>query len=65
MPGPVPGIHVFEAPRDGTPMLRSALLNVMIQAAYKARARDLAARGDQVQLQELNVARDEAMKGNS
>ena len=36
MPGPVPGIHIFEAPRDGTPMLRSALLNVMIQAAYKA-----------------------------
>lgn len=33
-----------------------------ISAAYKARARDLAGRDDQAQLQELNVARDEAMK---
>jgi hypothetical protein len=34
-----------------------------ISAAYKARARDLAQRGDQEQLVELNVARDRAMAG--
>ena len=33
-----------------------------MQAAYKARVRELAQRGDQAQLQELNVARDEAEK---
>lgn len=33
-----------------------------IAAAYKAKARDLAARGDDLQLKELNVARDAAMK---
>lgn len=34
-----------------------------IEAAYKARARDLAQRGDQEQLRELNVARDKARAG--
>lgn len=33
-----------------------------IGAAYKARARDLAQRGDEAQMQELNVARDKARK---
>jgi len=33
-----------------------------IDAAWKARARDLAARGDEVQMKELNVARDKAKK---
>lgn len=32
-----------------------------VQAAYRARARDLGQRGDQEQLRELNVARDRAM----
>lgn len=33
-----------------------------VQAYYKARARELAQRGDHLQLQELNVARDQALK---
>lgn len=35
-----------------------------IQAAYKSKARDLGQRGDQIQLSELNVARDKGIKIN-
>jgi hypothetical protein len=53
-PGERPWSEVLGVPTDATPD--------QIAAAYKARARDLATRGDEGQRCELNVARDKALK---
>lgn len=53
-PGNRPWHVVLGVPADATP--------AQIAAAYKERARTLAGMNDQAQLQELNVARDKAMK---
>lgn len=53
-PGERPWHEVLGVPPDGTAE--------QIAAAYKARARELAQRGDEAQMKEINVARDAAIK---
>jgi hypothetical protein len=56
------GDHVNHDPNDWQAYTRADAVQAQIDAAWKARARDLAARGDEVQMKELNVARDKAKK---